>query len=85
MYSLATKVYSIQIQGFSSRQYIKFNGIVAMDLMWLDNGKKRKCAVLQVVNTQKHFQHNAFLKVESTRDAWDACIYVLLMLDILAV
>jgi len=53
---------------------IIFNGVVALDLTWLDVGKKLKAAVLHIVDTHTHFQNAVFLKGGSARDVWDAFI-----------
>lgn len=53
---------------------IIFNGIVALDLMWLDVRRKRKAPVLHIVDTHTHFQNAVFLKGESARDVWDAFV-----------
>lgn len=53
---------------------IMFNGVIALDLMWLDVGKRRKAPILHIVDTQTHFQNAVFLKGESARDVWDAFI-----------
>lgn len=53
---------------------IVFNGVVALDLMWLDVNRSRKAPILHVIDTQTHFQNAVFLKGESARDVWDAFI-----------
>lgn len=53
---------------------IVFNGVVALDLLWLDIGKRRKAPVLHIIDTQTHLQNAVFLKGESARDVWDAFI-----------
>lgn len=52
---------------------IIFNGVVLVDLMWLDTGNgKRKSPILHIIDSDTHFQNAVFLKGESARDIWDA-------------
>lgn len=53
-----------------------FNGVVSFDLMWLklNDTKKKKVPILQIIDTHSHFQSALFLKGESARDIWDAFI-----------
>lgn len=49
-----------------------FNGVIAMDIISLDVGKRKKAPVLHVLDANTHFQNAIFVKGESSYDICNA-------------
>ena len=67
-------MYYISFQVSLPQADIKFNNDIAMDLMWLQDGDKKR-ATLHVVDLQTGYSNAVFLNGQTVEDVWTAFLH----------